>query len=210
MASQDLSARIVAAALEQFGRLGFDGASTRDIARAAGTAMSSITYHFGGKQGLYVACADHIAEIVAENRRPVVEAIAADPPTSPEAARAALIMLIENLGRLMLSPRSATFAQFIVREQQHPTEAFERLYARMMRPVLETALLLIDIARPSLADAERRALLANAVGMALVLRLARATVSRIMQVETLDEATADLLLASLRCNALSLLKEPAP
>lgn len=211
MATQDLSLRIIEAALDQFGRLGFDGASTRDIARAAGTAMSSITYHFGGKQGLYLACADHIAEIITERRRPVEEAIAANPPTSPDAARAALLALIENLASLMLAPESATFAQFITREQQNPTEAFERLYERMMRPVLETALLLIGIARPSLPDRERRALLANAVGMALVLRLARATICRIMQVDDIDAATAAILVASLRRNALTLLTEsPTP
>ncbi len=58
----DLAVRLIEAAIEQFGQHGFDGASTRDIAAASGTAMSSITYHFGGKDGLYLACADYIAE----------------------------------------------------------------------------------------------------------------------------------------------------
>ncbi len=45
---QMVSAMLLDTAIDQFGRLGFEGASTRDIARASGTAMSSITYHFGG------------------------------------------------------------------------------------------------------------------------------------------------------------------
>ena len=48
-------------AVREFGSKGLDGASTRGIAEAAGTAMSSITYHFGGKEGLYLAAAEHIA-----------------------------------------------------------------------------------------------------------------------------------------------------
>ena len=48
---------LLSAALDAFGRHGFDSASTRDIAKSAGMPMSQITYHFGGKDGLYLACA---------------------------------------------------------------------------------------------------------------------------------------------------------
>src|SRR3546814_97932 len=37
-------------ALDLFGRHGFDGTRTRDIAAAAGKPMSAITYHFGGTE----------------------------------------------------------------------------------------------------------------------------------------------------------------
>ena len=59
-----VSTTLLDTAIDQFGRYGFDGASTREIARASGTAMSSITYHFGGKQGLYLAAAEHIAAAI--------------------------------------------------------------------------------------------------------------------------------------------------
>jgi len=58
--------RLLETAIREFGAKGRDGASTRDIATAAGTAMSSITYHFGGKDGLYLAAADHLAEGMRE------------------------------------------------------------------------------------------------------------------------------------------------
>ncbi|MGE5722624.1 MAG: TetR family transcriptional regulator, partial [Sphingomonadales bacterium] len=66
--------RLLEVAIEQFGRLGFEGASTRDIARASGAAMSSITYHFGGKEGLYLAAADHIARQIADAQAPSLAA----------------------------------------------------------------------------------------------------------------------------------------
>lgn len=207
METQDLSQRIITAALDQFGQLGFDAASTRDIARASGTAMSSITYHFGGKQGLYLACADHISELIAVSREPVLSAMRANPPKSAEEARTWALAIVENFAQLMLSPQSATFAQFIAREQQHPTEAFERLYERMMEPVLSIALELLAIARPSLTDLERRGLLISAMGTALVLRLARACVARVMQVDDIDEPTAQFLLTNLRRSVQSLITE---
>lgn len=202
-----LPLRIVEAAIHQFGAMGYEGASTRDIAAASGTAMSSITYHFGGKQGLYLACADHIGAQISAVHAAGMTAIRADPPRDPETARIAMLALLENFARLMLAPQSEAWSQFIVREQQRPTEAFERLYQAIMSPVLETVLGLMAIARPSLDDTRRRTLVMNIVGMALVLRLARACVSRVMGVEDIDEATADTLIAGLRRSALELLTE---
>lgn len=43
------------AALEEFAEKGFAGATVRDIAARAGVSKDLIAYHFGGKDGLYVA-----------------------------------------------------------------------------------------------------------------------------------------------------------
>lgn len=210
MANEELPAlalRLIESAIDQFGRAGFDGASTREIASASGTTMSSITYHFGSKQGLYLACADHIANQIQAIHAEPMTAIRSDPPRHAETARTALIGLLENFGRLMLAPQSEAWSQFIVREQQRPTEAFERLYARVMQPMLETAIALLAIARPSLDETARRNLVLNVVGMALILRLGRACVSRVMGVSDLDADTSQTLIAGLRRTALELLTE---
>ena len=68
---------LLESAIDHFGRCGFEGASTRAIAGDCGTAMSSITYHFGGKEGLYLAVADHIAAQIAEEQAPVLAALGA-------------------------------------------------------------------------------------------------------------------------------------
>ncbi len=54
-------ARLIAAGLELFGNRGFDGASTREIAAAAGLSAPSLQYYFNDKQGLYRACARDVA-----------------------------------------------------------------------------------------------------------------------------------------------------
>jgi len=207
MATQDLARRIMLAALDRFGRYGFDGASTRDIARASGTAMSSITYHFGGKEGLYLACADFVAAQIAAVHEPLHQRVLEAPPRDAEEARAALLALLENFARFMLSPDSEPLARFIVREQQDPTEAFERIYERVMAPVLATAFRLVGMVRPSLDEDGKRVLVMSAIGMALFLRVARACVMRVMGVEAIDAPAAERLVTGLRRSALSLLSE---
>jgi len=55
-----------------------DGGKFVEIAAAAGTAMSSITYHYGGKEGLYLAAADHISSRMAEGMSPALLVEVAD------------------------------------------------------------------------------------------------------------------------------------
>ena len=55
-------ARIVLTALRLFGECGFEGASTRDIASAAGVNAPALQYYFDSKEGLYLACVEHIVE----------------------------------------------------------------------------------------------------------------------------------------------------
>lgn len=57
---EETRARIVAAALKMFGERGFDGASTRDIAAAAGVNAPALQYYFDSKEGVFLACVQHI------------------------------------------------------------------------------------------------------------------------------------------------------
>ena len=52
--------RILAVALVAFGGSGFDAVTTRRIAQDAGVKLPALTYYFGGKEGLYRACAEDI------------------------------------------------------------------------------------------------------------------------------------------------------
>ncbi len=54
--------RILEAAVEAFAEMGFRGASTREIARRAGTNQGLITYHFRNKDELWRAAVDGILE----------------------------------------------------------------------------------------------------------------------------------------------------
>lgn len=57
---EETRTRIVDAALDCFSKSGFQGASTREIARQAGTNQGLITYHFSSKEDLWRAAVDRI------------------------------------------------------------------------------------------------------------------------------------------------------
>ncbi len=52
--------RILAVAIQLFGNFGFDSVSTRDIATKAGVPPASLRYYFANKEGLYIACLEHV------------------------------------------------------------------------------------------------------------------------------------------------------
>lgn len=68
--SADLNtrARIRNAAIEQFGAHGFDRASVRVIAEAAGVSPGLVVHHFGDKNGLRKACDDYVVSIFTDDR----------------------------------------------------------------------------------------------------------------------------------------------
>lgn len=63
---EDLTARarIRDAALEQFAEHGFEGATIRGIAEAAGVSAGLVQHHFGTKEGLRRACDEAVLDLV--------------------------------------------------------------------------------------------------------------------------------------------------
>lgn len=59
---EETKLRIIHAAMELFGAQGYEKTSTRDIAARAGVNAPALQYYFAGKEGLYLACAQHMAE----------------------------------------------------------------------------------------------------------------------------------------------------
>jgi AcrR family transcriptional regulator len=205
-----LQSRLLDTAIIQFGLYGFDGASTRAIAKASETAMSSITYHFGGKEGLYLAAAEHIAAQVRERLEPLRQRIEALAATATRAEAVELLLaIIDRQAEVLLSPETEAWSRFIVREQQQPTEAFERIFEGALKPLIELILLLITRARPDLASGERRAMAILLFGQPLILRIGRATVSRVLETAELGAGEGALLRSRLRKNVLCILSEEA-
>jgi len=61
--------RLVEAALQEFAAHGFEGATTREIARRAGVALAALPYHFTTKEALWRAAADRIFARLSETFR---------------------------------------------------------------------------------------------------------------------------------------------
>jgi AcrR family transcriptional regulator len=62
--------RILSAALSAFAERGFEGATTREIAAAAGVPHGLITYHYESKQALWEAAVDRSAELARISEAP--------------------------------------------------------------------------------------------------------------------------------------------
>ncbi|UIJ44527.1 CerR family C-terminal domain-containing protein [Sphingomonas cannabina] len=202
-----LSSVLLDTAIEHFGRNGYEGASTRAIANASRTAMSSITYHFGGKKGLYLAAADHIAAGIAERQAEVLQRVREAGAATREQAIEEVLMLLESLARMMLAKDTEHWARFIIREQQFPTEAFHRIFGGAMQPIAETLIGLVGQVRTDLDPRELRATAVLMVGQVLMLRAGHAAVCRVFEVLEIDRDLADLLIRRLRANARCILSE---
>ena len=69
---EETRVRIIAAAMRLFGEKGYEGASTRDIAAAAGVNAPALQYYFDNKEGVLRACIEYIAERAWESLSGVV------------------------------------------------------------------------------------------------------------------------------------------
>jgi AcrR family transcriptional regulator len=69
---EDTRARVIASALKLFGQCGFDGASTREIAVDAGVNAPALQYYFSSKEGLYLACVEHMASTLWQHAQAAV------------------------------------------------------------------------------------------------------------------------------------------
>ena len=181
-------AQLIDAALDVFGRLGFEGASTREIAKAAGANLAAIVYHFGGKEALYIAVAEHIAGRIIVHLGPTLAAVTApDAIATPAAARAAIHRLLGNFADVILGEAEAErWARFIVREQMQPTAAFDVIYGLTGRAVINASRLMAA-ALGSADDADVWVRVFTMMGQVLIFRVAQAVVLRRMGWKTIGE-----------------------
>lgn len=190
----DTRAQLIEAALDIFGRLGYEGATTRQIAKAANANLAAIVYHFGSKEALHLAVAEHVAESILARVGPTLATIATPSATAtPDAARAALHRLIETLVDVLLgSAEAERWARFIVREQLQPTAAFDVIYGYMeqaMSAALHIIATILDV--PEDDDLRLRAI--TVFGQILVFRVAQTMVFRRMKWTSIGDSERDAI-----------------
>jgi AcrR family transcriptional regulator len=143
---EETRTRILDVALAAFGNSGFASVTTRQIAKEAGVNLPALTYYFGNKRGLYLACAHEIVARYRQGMGAVAEVsyAALCEPLTPDEARALLKRLFAALAHFLLSaPGAQNPSLFVQREIASPGPAFEILYAELWRPGIELAAALI-------------------------------------------------------------------
>lgn len=112
---QDGRARILTTAIRIFSEVGFAGATTAGIARAAGVTQPLVHHHFGSKDGLWRAAAD---AVFADVPRAPTELAAGDP-------RGTIMAFLEQFVRFVATRPEAT--RIVAREGAAPSPRLDYL-----------------------------------------------------------------------------------
>jgi AcrR family transcriptional regulator len=139
--------RILSAALPLFAEHGYDGASVRTIAGAAGVNVATLAYHFTDKDGLYAACVERLYAELA-----TLPAPSGDGDPLDELVRSAWSFAREHRVGIRLLHR-----HLLDRGRHHDVAA-----GRWLEPLIARVDPLLAALRPDWAPAERRLLLFSA------------------------------------------------
>ena len=114
--------RLRDAALHLFAEHGVDGTPLRAVAERAGVSTALVVHHFGSKDGLRVACDEHVAAVVREQKQGSV-ATGAD-PVAVVRATAEGPPVLRYLARTLVdgSPHVADLVDELVADAQAYTE----------------------------------------------------------------------------------------
>lgn len=178
----DTRTRLLRTSLATFAQRDFEAVSIREIIEQAGANIAAISYHFGGKQGLYLATAEFLADSLQAKIAPTLAQARAGAESADRATASRLLeeMIHRLVHNLTMDRLGDDAAGFILREQHQPTAAFDILYERLMLPIQQTYQLLVaQIRGSSRPDNRREILITHAlIGQVLAFRSARTTVLR--------------------------------
>jgi AcrR family transcriptional regulator len=122
--------RLLEAAGEIFAEFGYQSATTRQICEKAGANIAAINYHFGDKEGLYMAVLRSVPKAYAV-KYPADFGLSA----GASAEQRLHAYLRSLLHRVFDEGRPGWHTKLISREMIEPTRAFDTLVEEAARPV---------------------------------------------------------------------------
>ncbi|HIE4215899.1 TPA: transcriptional regulator CecR [Proteus mirabilis] len=133
--------QLLEAACEIFGKNGPDSATTRQIAQAAKQNIAAIAYYFGSKEGLYLAVAQYIADLIRLDFEPTVAQLDdfLEKPNPTEHLPLLQKLIIDSFlqyARLVLDKSNVHISRIMAREQLVPTEAYSLIHQQALSPLL--------------------------------------------------------------------------
>lgn len=210
---KSVKAKILDAAGNVFGQMGYKAATVRGICRAAGVNVASINYYFGGKKGLYrTVVTDLLSRTFA--RYPIDEGINAH--ASPEER---LQAFIRGALQRLLSPDGLSGypgkGQLVARELADPSPFMDDMVDQFIRPtaaVLST--IISELLGPGAGLRDIIRCQVSVIGQCFHYAMARPIVTRLVAVDfSAEDIIEDLTdhitqfslagIASVRCRRLS-------
>jgi len=213
---EETRARIIATALRIFGERGYDQASTRQIAAAAGVNPPALQYYFHSKEGLHRACAQHIIDRVAHSLSPAVaRASEAVRMRGREETIGALFGLLDALADGFAVAGRENWGRFIARGRiDGAGPAIALLREHIGAPLVETVAQLLSVLEGRAARDEMVRLRALAIlGQVNWLQANRDHTLAMMHWSEFDQRNLKLIKAMVREHTQAILRvvaEPAP
>ena len=174
--------RLLEAAIDVFGRHGFDSASTRMIAKAGNVNIAAIPYYFGGKGGLYRAVIHHIVDHIKNQAGDLLEQIDGmtfSQDTGPQQARELIQAVLERFVNFIAgSEQGPRFSRIILREQMFPSPAYDAIFEGFLKPVLDALSTLIMAASGESDPRQATFKAMTLMGQVIIFRVARETIVR--------------------------------
>jgi TetR/AcrR family transcriptional regulator, regulator of cefoperazone and chloramphenicol sensitivity len=199
-------AALIAAGIHFFGSKGFAATSTRELAARANTNIASIAYHFGGKDGLRLACGEDFA------RRLTAVVAGAPPPagTTAAAARLELHAVFTRMIQFLLGQSEAAgAAAFLLRELTENSPIIDLIYTAFMEPAHKRVCGLWGLAcGQDPESAGVRLAVFSFVGQILYFRISSAIVTRRMGWGTMGQVQVDQIATTLLANLDAMLGVP--
>jgi len=190
--------RLLLAALEKIGERGYEGASVREIAEAAGQNVAAIAYYFGNKESLYAEVIEGIIAYLnrtfgglTEEAKRLFEGGEMTGEKAAELLKRMLrAFLVEHLERNEIGK----LRNVMIREQASPTAAFGRLYSGGMEPLHEFFSQTLSAASGEDPESHKAIIRAHALfGQVLGFTVARSTILLRLGVPRLEKEHADLI-----------------
>ena len=200
--------RLLEAALHAFGSRDYDGVSTREIVEKAEANISAISYHFGGKKGLYHATVAYLAEKLHAGMMEQLEQIRqkATQASTEQCAELISDFMLHFLENTLLGEIGMHAPGIVFREQNRPSEAYDILYEKLLKPMQGTLAQLVARYRGlKAADPEVIIMVQALIGQTIIFRLGRTTLLRLLDKPAYDASIIEAIKSQLRANYLAIL-----
>lgn len=128
--------RLLSEAERVFAAQGYEGASVRQVTRAAGANVAAVSYYFGGKEGLYRAVFERFFEVMRERRIQRIEAdmeAAGDDVTLEAFLQSFALAFLEPL---VEDERGQDFMSLFDQEMRLRKIPSEVFFERLLEPML--------------------------------------------------------------------------
>jgi TetR/AcrR family transcriptional regulator, regulator of cefoperazone and chloramphenicol sensitivity len=184
----DTKLKLIAAAGAAFAERGFDAVGVREICQLAGANVAAVSYHFGDKQGLYVACLQHAQSCRVDELPPPHW-----PDDMPPAdkLRAFIRGMLESK---LASSRPRWHMEMMLREMVRPTDACQQIVEDYIRPMADTLGAILQELLPGSTWNQRSWLIGfSVVSQVLFYYVHQPVVRFLMGQEAFDSLTLDML-----------------